>query len=145
MIPSNLTRAPVSAEETQSQSTKLPPPYFKQSVLWIISCLVFALNIPFRILPQSLPDIPVAPYFNVAGDLFSAFLIIFLLVHSSILEGHPVLGDVTVMCQFLHLLIPSFGNSCVPLFWWISFNIDIPSILCKCFAVQIRITIITRG
>ena len=46
--------------------------------------------------------------FNVAVGLLAASLPNFLLVFSSILQRHPVLGNVTVVRYFLHLMITVF-------------------------------------
>ncbi len=45
---------------------------------------------------------------NVAVGLLAASLTSFLLIFSSILEGHPVLGNITVDLYFLHLMMTVF-------------------------------------
>lgn len=44
----------------------------------------------------------------VAVGLFEASLTSFLIICSSVLEGHPVLANVTVVPYFLHLIITVF-------------------------------------
>ncbi len=46
--------------------------------------------------------------FNAAVGLLAASLTSFLLIFSSILEGHPVLGNVTLVPYFLHLMMTVF-------------------------------------
>ncbi len=46
--------------------------------------------------------------FNVAVGLLASSLTSFLLILSSILEGHPLLGNITVAPYFLHLMMTVF-------------------------------------
>ncbi len=46
--------------------------------------------------------------FNVAVGLLAASLTSFLLTFSSVLEGRPVLGNITVELYFLHLMLTVF-------------------------------------
>ncbi len=78
--------------------------------------------------------------FNVAVGFLAASLTSFLLILSSILEGHPVLGYITVVPYFLHwwwlsslcsMVYLMVGNSFVPFSWLIPFNNEIPLMLWK--------------
>ncbi len=110
-------------------------PWFHQTITHFIKCFwetynVFLLNLA-RAWKFFLPPYPMAQIyeeygrllsrttqpvltrnscssFNVAVSLLAASLTSFLLIFSSILEGHPVLGNVTVEPYFLHLVMTVF-------------------------------------
>ncbi len=125
IIPSTLNKSPVPAEEKQPRSISC----HHHVSLWVwcsygnVLCC-FVPNIPFRIMTKNFNLGFIRPWhifphafgrlrnscssFNVAVVLLAASLASFLLIFSSILEGHPLLGNITVAPYFLHLMMTVF-------------------------------------